>query len=702
MAVQIRPPTSDGFQLSPQQGNSHNSQENATDTVSWIRGTHALKFGGDYRQLNPEWNQASFNQNNSFSANATVQGSPANVCPVSMLPSNSPAGGGNTVPGFICGQATLSNLQHNYPQAFVFHQYSFFGQDTWRVAKKLTVTYGARWEIDPAFGFTNGHAGFSVNQSTFNLNNFSTLQLNPFGTAPYPTTWGHVSPRIGFAYELSDSPNWGNVIRAGYGIFYDTGAQTGTLLATPWNTRINNTGSGLPTAAFVLYPIAATTNCAATAWNGSATVKQASCGSYVTPVTANLTPPVSNGGMDAIIDPNFTLPYVHQMNLTWEQKVGAPQTLTVSYVGALGRKLIGVYGFPSARGNAAVFSLPPAGADAINVWGNFSSSSYNALQTKFQRDFVHGLAVIASYTWSHSLDNASSNSGVSNQGSSFLVLPSAAQAATGQPQSLLWASSDFDIRQNFALSIVYNVPTPFSSNKLSKAILGGWSFDPIYHYQTATPVDIFTGVTGAIGATSYQARPNLIAGVPIYVSGSTCDQQYQAIQGYSACPGGVALNLAPVSAAQAAAAGCATPTGGTITGAGGIVIAGKTANAKGAFCSPANVLVGGVSTPISGNLGRNTVRAFPLTELDFSVHKDIPIYERVHLRFQADLFNVLNHPQFGPYNASSSSLNNAGFGFTTVMANTYAGSGNSNGIGLNPIFAQGAPRNAQFGLKVIF
>ena len=702
MAVQIRPPTSDGLLISPQQGNSYNYQNNATDTLSWIKGNHALKFGGDYRQLNPEWNQASFNENNTFAANATVQGSPLNACPVSQLPANSPAGGGNTVPGFICGQATLSNLQHNYPQSFVFHQYSFFGQDTWRLSQKLTVTYGARWEINPPFGFTNGHAGFSVNQSTFNLNNFSTLELNPFGTAPYQTTWGHVAPRLGFAYQLSDSASWGNVIRAGYGIFYDTGAQTGTSLATPWNTRINNTGSGLATAAFVLYPLAATSNCAATAWNGSATAKQASCASYATPVNANLTPPVSNGGMDAIIDPNFTLPYVHQMNLTWEQKLGAPQSVTVSYVGALGRKLIGEYGFPSSQGNAAVFSLPPAGADAINVYGNFASSSYNALQTKFQRDFQKGLAVIASYTWSHSLDNASSNSGVSNQGSSFLVLPSAAQAATGAPQSLLWASSDFDIRQNFALSVVYNVPTPFKSNKFSRAILGGWSFDPIYHYQTATPVDIFTGLSSAIGGTSYQARPDLISGVPIYVTGTTCAQEYQAIQGFYGCPGGAALNLAPVTAAQAAAAGCAAPTGGTITGPSGIVIAGKTANAKGAFCSPANVTVNGVSTPISGNLGRNTVRAFPLTELDFSVHRDIPLYERVHLRFQADLFNVLNHPQFAPYNASSSSLNAAGFGFTTAMANTYAGSGNGNGFGINPIFATGAPRNAQFGLKVIF
>src|SRR6185437_12308607 len=101
MAIQIRPPTSDGLLLSPQQGNSYNYQKNATDTLSLIIGTHALKFGGDYRQLNPEWNQSSFNWNNSFAANATVQGSPANVCPVSELPSNSLAGGGNTVPGFI-------------------------------------------------------------------------------------------------------------------------------------------------------------------------------------------------------------------------------------------------------------------------------------------------------------------------------------------------------------------------------------------------------------------------------------------------------------------------------------------------------------------------------------------------------------------------------------------------------------------------
>ena len=692
MAIQIRPAGMDGLLLSPQQGDSWQYQKNFTDTLSWIHGNHGLKFGADYRQLSPEWNQASFNQNNTFAANATVQGSPANVCPTGVLPAGSPA----TIPGFICGQATLSNLQHNYPQSFVFHQYSFFGQDSWKATRRLTVTYGARWEINPPFGFTNGHAGFSVQQSTFNLGNFSTLTLNPLGTAPYSTKWNRVAPRLGLAYQVSDSQNWGSVIRAGYGIFYDTGAQTGTLLATPWNTRVNNIGSGEPTSAFILYPFTNTSNCATTAWNGSLTAKQASCAAYAAPVAANTTPPVSNGGMDAIIDPNFTLPYVQQMNVTFEQKLGVPQSISLSYVGAMGRKLIGQLGFPSASGNVNVFSLNGI-PDAINVFGNYANSSYNAFQTKFQREFVRGFAFVASYAWSHSLDN-SSNNGTAGT----LFLPTINQATTGAPQALLRGDSDFDIRHNLAVSVVYNVPTPFKSNALSRAILGGWWFDPIYHYQTAVPVDIQTGINGTIGGTSFGARPNVIPGVPIYVSGSTCQQQYAALFGYSACLGGQALNLAPVSASQAASAGCVTPTGGTFTGTNGYTIAGKTANAKGAFCTPANVSVNGVLTPISGNLGRNTVRAFPLAELDFSVHRDIAIYERLHVRFQADMFNVLNHPVFGPYNSATVSLNGQTFGTTSALANSWAGNQLGNASGVNPIFATGAPRNAQFGLKVIF
>ncbi|MHB8526849.1 MAG: TonB-dependent receptor [Candidatus Acidiferrales bacterium] len=655
MRVQIRF-ASDGFIDAPVSGDSTNYQYNANDTFSWLRGNHQLKFGADVRVLLPTSVQSAFNWNNVFAIRASINGNPPNDCPSGSLPSGSPG----TVPGFICGQATQSNLQHNYGETYRIEQYSFFGQDTWRIAPRLTVTYGLRWEINPPFQWTNGHPGFSLNAASFNLADLSTLAINPFGTPAYHTTWNHISPRIGVAYQLSTDPKWGRVLRAGYGIFYDTGAQSGIRASTPWNARFNNLGGGA-TSTFVQFPISISDS------------------AYVTPVPANLTPPVSQGGFDVLIDPNFTLPYVHEANLTLEQKLGSVQTLTVAYVGAFGRSLLGEQAFPSSLGNPAVFSLNGK-ADALDIFGNYSFSNYNALQASFRRQFSNGFAAMASYTWSHSIDDASS---------SFLpalTLPTAAQLSAGLPVALLTGPSDFDIRNNFALSIVYRVPTPFKNSRFTRTFLGDWSVDPIYHLQSAVPLDIFTGRSGVLGGTAFSQRPNRIPGVPLYVRGTTCDQQYLSLQGSSGCPGGFVFNLAPVSASAAAAAGCLAPTSG------------PTANAKGAFCTPATVS----GQPVSGNLGRNSLRAFPLQEFDLSLQRDFPLHENVRLRFEADVFNVFNHPQFAPLTAGSSSMNAANFGVATEMANSYAGAGLSGGAGINPVFAEGAPRNIQLALKLMF
>src|SRR5262249_51922309 len=94
-------------------------------------------------------------------------------------------------------------------------------------------------------------------------------------------------------------------------------------------------------------------------------------------------------------------------------------------------------------------------------YGNYASSNYSALQFLFQRQFLHGLAANASYTWAHSLDDASNF----NSGAVF-------------PFSVNYSSSDFDIRQTFAASVVYDAPTPFKRKALARAVLGHWSFDP--------------------------------------------------------------------------------------------------------------------------------------------------------------------------------------------------------------------------------
>lgn len=654
ISVQMGSLPTDAFHLAADNASNGNDQFNVTDAYGWVKGSHRFKFGGDFRVLDPAYDQSNFNWNVQFAQNTTaLTGFPAvpNVCPLSELPAGSSA----TVPGYICGLATLSNLQHNFVQHFRYRQYSFFAQDTWKLSNRLTVTYGVRWDINPAFQWTSANPGFSIQASSFNPSNLTNIAINPFGTPPYPTTWGNFAPRVGVAYELSSNPKWGRVLRAGYGIFYDTGSQAGSLLSNPFNGRFNNQGSGA-IAPTVQYPVSTANTL------------------YLTPPAARETLPVSNGGTDDLFAPNFKLPYVHEINLTLEQHIGAMQTLTVGYVGALGRRLIGGLLYPAGSGNPAVFAQinPITGAvtpDALVLIGNYSSSNYQSLQSKFQRQFARGLAGVASYTWSHSIDDASINSAVATS-----TLPTAATLSSGSPVALLRGNSDFDIRHIVALSLVYDIPSP--SNALAKAILGHWSFDPIYHYQTALPIDILSGGNGALGGTSYSQRPNLISGVPVYVTGAACATQNNG-QG---CPGGIELNTAPVSASVAAAAGCIAPTA---------------TNAKGAFCTPA--LVG--TQTVSGDLGRNAARAFPLQELDFSIHRDFPIREQIRIRFQADMFNIANHPSFG---AMGGTVNGTTFGATTSMANAALGANSASGAGFNPIFNTGGPRNFQFALKLFF
>jgi len=653
MSIQIGGLPTDGFLLAPALSNNGNDQRNITDSFGWVKGSHRFKFGIDWRQLDPAYDQVNFNWNDSFAQTTTaLTGFPSiqNVCPTAVLPPGSSA----TVPGYICGQATLSNIQHNFVQHFRYQQYSSYTQDTWKVSHRLTLTYGVRWEVNPAFQYKSNNPGFSVQASSFNRSDLSKININPFGTPVYATTWGNFAPRAGLAWQLSDDPKWGRVVRAGYGIFYDTGSQVAIALSNPFNGRFNNQGSGAITPT-VQFPVT-TANAI-----------------YVTPPAPKLTLPVSNGGNDILVDPHFKLPYVHQFNVTLDQQIGTQQSITASYVGALGRRLMGSLLYPAGAGNVSVFAQinPITGVatpDSLQIYGNYSFSDYHALQTKFQRQFAGGLSALVSYTWSHSIDDAS----VNHFGPS-IVLPTPATLAGG-PIALLRGNSDFDIRHLFAFSVVYDIPSP--KHSMARAFSGHWSVDPIFHYQTAAPIDILTGTSGSIGGTGYAQRPNLIPGVPFYVHGSNCAAQ----NGGQGCPGDLQFNIAPVSASTAASAGCLAPTA---------------TNAKGAFCSPLPV----GSQMVSGNLGRNVVRGFPLGELDFSMHRDFPIHESIRLRFQAEMFNVFNHPNFG---APGGTVNSPIFGATTQMANSSLGAGNSGGAGFNPIFNTGGPRNFQFALKLFF
>jgi hypothetical protein len=194
-------------------------------------------------------------------------------------------------------------------------------------------------------------------------------------------------------------------------------------------------------------------------------------------------------------DPNLRLPYSFQYNLAVEQALSRHDSITVGYVGSGARKLLTTFiDYPGEIGNPN-FALNAL----VELTQGRASSSYNSLQAKYQTAFVHGLQALVSYTYSHSIDNASSNFGI---------------------YYLLRASSDFDIRHNLQAAVTYLIP-PTTSQLKKALVLNDWGLDFRVQARTALPVDI-VGIQDLDPHTgSYlQYQPDLVSGQHLYLYGS--------------------------------------------------------------------------------------------------------------------------------------------------------------------------------------
>jgi hypothetical protein len=273
---------------------------------------------------------------------------------------------------------------------------------------------------------------------------------------------------------------------------------------------------------------------------------------------------------------------------------------------------------------------------------NAGSSDYNALQLQFQRRLSHGLQVLSSYSWSHSLDTGSAGS-----------IGSGSNALSGLNANSNRGRSDFDSRNAFSTGLTYEIPAP-KGNAFATAILRGWSTENIIQARSAPPVDVYYGDFGELSNGFFtNSRPDVVTGQPFYLYGP----QY---------PGGKAFNPA-------------------------------------AFTSPPLDPTTGL--PISqGNLPRNALRAFGAAQWDFAVHREFPIHESLKLQFRAEMFNVLNHPNFGPPvgNLGSPSLINPQFGQSIQMLGRSLAGGSLGSGAFDPLYQLGGPRSIQFGLKLLF
>jgi hypothetical protein len=522
------------------------------------------------------------------------------------------------VPSFQNGSTELAFIPSTVPATLLFRNLGVYLQDTWRAFPRLTVTYGVRWDIDFTPSTLRGPSLLAL--TGYDLNNLSTLGVAPTGTPIFNTTYGNVAPRIGVAYQVNQSQRWQSVLRGGFGVFYD-------LASSEVGTAVGDTypfGSFKEIFQSGNFPLDSITA-------APAPITQAG---------------LSSGGELFGFDPHLSLPYTLEWNLAFQQALGAQQIFSVSYLGSVGTRLL----------QTALISSPNPNFVLASLTGNTATSDYDALQVQFQRRLSRGLQVLASYSWAHSIDDASAGSGgnVANTG-----VPTINPNANRGP-------SDFDIRNAFSAGLTYDVPGP-QTNALTKAILRGWSTENFILLRSAPPVDayesqFFAGINNA----STLIRPDAVPGIPLYLYGS----QY---------PGGKAFNNSP----GAVLGGC--PDGSPSTGP---------------FCPPPSDASG---NPLrQGSLGRNGLRGFGAAQWDFAVHRDFPIHESLKLQFRAEMFNVLNHPNFGPPSGCLGIYCTTTFGLATQMLGQSLSAGNSTGGALGTLYQIGGPRSIQLALKLTF
>lgn len=420
---------------------SEQRQINLLDNLSVTKASHQLKFGVDYRWLAPISSPFSYRQFIQFSGVTTTPG------------------------GALSGKAAFAQPAAFQGNALLSRNFSLYGQDTWKITPRLTVTYGLRWDINPPLkGKSPENDPFTV----VGLKNPATMTLAPRGTPLYATTYGNVAPRFGLAYQLGGIRNWGAVVRTGFGIFYDLGSGS-----------LGSVSSFFPYLASKTIPAPATFPLSA---------------QDATPPAFSVNPPVVS---IAVADPNLKLSRTYQWNFGLEQSLGLSQSLTLSYVGAAGRDLPRV---------TQLFNPNPS-FQSVAVTDNSATSDYHALQIKLQRRLSLGLQALVSYTFSHSIDIASSDA-ISNPNT---------LASIANP-NIDRGNSDFDIRHSFTAGVTYDLPSP-KSPRMALKVLDGWSLDSFVFARSAPPVNI-VGATFFAAGTIFSPRPNINPGVPIEISGS--------------------------------------------------------------------------------------------------------------------------------------------------------------------------------------
>jgi len=506
------------------------------DSVSLVRGKHTLKFGGGLRAL--QFNTRRLTQSSGeFHFNAAETSSATGT-------------GGDAVASALFGLVNEGTLNYGHTLGVRYKDFSFYGQDTYKMTPRLTLTYGLRYDLDlPARESQDRFSQVDPNLPNPGAGGIPGAYIY-YGNGPgrngktrlqdtYTKAFG---PRVGFAYSINDK----TVLRGGYGIFYQPlkeGSFADQDALGFFNIENLSVGSGAPFQIDNGFP-------------------------HIQPVSGPFTPEGQNGNGGVILIPrNSGRPGDTQSwNLDVQRQITKNLQASVAYVGSKGTHLPALNIIPNQvnpgflslgseltmdssclsagtcpNAIAAGVHLPyPTFTGPINQalrpfpqYGDFNqednsftpdrtgNSTYHSMQAQVNKRMAEGLTFLVSYTVSKNITDADS-SGPGVQG--FI----GANAWIGQnsyDRRAEKAVSELDTPQRLVASFFYELPVGRGKKLLNSAgwanrIVGGWSVSGILSYQSGLPTAVYAPCSGTAGDVLFagchftgSARVNIIPGV---------------------------------------------------------------------------------------------------------------------------------------------------------------------------------------------
>ena len=560
------------------------------DNLAWTLGAHELRFGTNSRIL--RLNDYDFGEG---------------VVPLVTY---------TTLPQFIHGVA--STASETFPladsQPYNFLNLDFYAQDTWKVTRKLTWTFGVRDTYnsnplnphDAVARLTGSFDSISHDMNQPLSQVIQTQQRTIFAATPAAI----LQPRTAIAWQIAPH----TVLRSGFGLFSDIlpGSVVDTVGTNPPYSKtflgglLGNVG-GTAIAPGVPGSAVDATAAANQSFNSGFAQGELSCASALASPNACL-PPIA---ITAVPDGKLHAPYFMQWSLALEHQVDNTLNLRAQYVGtrAVNQPYeTQVNGYQTVC--AGCFAPFPYGKPIDPRFGPVTqlntgaNSHYNGLQLTADKRLGHGIQVQANYTWSRCMDT------VSNGG----FLPFAAGAVLSPLPGELgrqYGPCDYDVRQNFTAQYVYQLPIKIRNRALGRA-LNGWQVSGTAFWHSGLPFSVLSAPYSASGNGIVQGSgpqyASVVPGVPLY--------EHNPIHGVTQ-PGTIQwLNPdAFISAVDPSTGACASGD------------------------SPKNCQF--------GNLGRNALRGPDFVWSDAYLTKWFQLTERLKLRVDGQFFNVFNHPNFG-------------------------------------------------------